>query len=255
MKRLVNELTLRGFSAHTKKAYLRYNKDFLEKSGLRAEYVDREDIKAYLAGLIEAGKAPRTIAQAKSALMFYYNEVLEKGITGIKTPKIGQQLPVFLTQQEVAKLIEAAPSKQSRLMIELLYSTGLRVSELVKLRYEDVNEDGTLRVKEGKGKKERVTVLPKRLMKELKGAGPVFGKGNMTTRNVQAIIKKTAERAGINKKVTPHKLRHSFATHLLEKGTDVRIIQELLGHSNLQTTQIYTHVTKDTIKKVKSPLN
>ncbi len=255
MKRLQTEMTLRGLSPHTKKAYLRYNTQFLKRLGKDAENVTKDDIKAYLATLIDDGKASRTVNLARSALLFYYNEVLERGFTGIRAPKVAQKHPVHLTKEEVASLVQAAPTKQSRLMIELLYACGLRVSELVKLRYDDISSDGTLHVRQGKGGKDRITVIPDSLREQLRGEGFIFGDGTMTTRNVQAIVADASERAGIAKHVTPHVLRHSFATHLLEGGTDVRIIQELLGHANLQTTQIYTHVTRDTIKDVKSPLD
>jgi integrase/recombinase XerD len=136
----------------------------------------------------------------------------------------------------------------------LLYACGLRVSEVVKLRYEDVGTDGTLQVRQAKGQKDRVTVIPSKLKEEIGvGQGFLFGDGSMTTRNVQAVVKRAAETAGLRKDVTPHVLRHSFATHLLEQGESTRVIQELLGHSNLQTTQIYTHVSSEAIRNVNSP--
>ena len=255
MKRLQAEMTLRGMSVHTQKAYLRYNKDFLEVMSLREDEVTKDDVKLYLARCINEGKAARTVGLIRSALLFYYNEVLERGFSNIRSPKIAKSLPKYLTQQEIASLIKAAPTKQSKLMIQLMYACGLRVSELVRLRYEDVSEDGTLTVREGKGQKDRVTVIADSLVKQLRGSGYIFGDGSMSTRNVQAVVKRAAKIAGIDKNVTPHMLRHSFATHLLEQGENIRVIQELLGHSNLQTTQIYTHVSSDAIRKVRSPLD
>lgn len=254
MKRLQTEMTLRGMSQHSQRAYLRYNRQFLQECGLTEEAVTKEDIKTYLAGLINSGRSARTVNLARSAILFHFNEVLEKGFTGIKAPKIAQTHPTYLTPSEVSALIESAATPQSRLMIELMYACGLRVSELVKLHHEDISTDGTLLVREGKGQKDRITVIPDGLRAKLRGTGPIFGDGTMTTRNVQTIVRDAARRAGIRKRVTPHVLRHSFATHLLERGTDIRVIQELLGHSNLQTTQIYTHVSKETIRHVKSPL-
>lgn len=256
MDRLVAELTLRGLSEHTKKAYLRYNKDFLDYAKKQPAAISKDDIKLYLAHLINQGKSPSTVNLARSALLFFYNEVLEQNFTNIKAPKIPQKLPVYLTQEEVANLIEAASSKQSKLIIKLLYACGLRVSEVVKLRYEDVEDDGTLQVRQAKGQKDRVTILPDKLKEEIgEGKGFLFGHQPMTTRNVQALVKRAAKNAGITKTVTPHVLRHSFATHLLEQGENIRVIQELLGHSNLQTTQIYTHVSSEAIRNVKSPFN
>ena len=254
MDRLVAELTLRGLSEHTKKAYLRYNQDFLDYTNKQPAAITKDDIKLYLAQLINQGRSPSTVNLARSALLFFYNEVLEQNFTNIKAPKIPQKLPVYLTQEEVASLIEAAGSKQSKLIIKLLYACGLRVSEVVKLRYEDVEDDGTLQVRQAKGQKDRVTVLPDKLKEEIgEGKGFLFGSEPMTTRNVQALVKRAAKNASISKTVTPHVLRHSFATHLLEQGENIRVIQELLGHSNLQTTQIYTHVSSEAIRNVKSP--
>lgn len=255
MKDLLAEMTLRGMSEHTKKAYLRYNRDFLERMNLEPGQVRKDDIKLYLAQLIDDGKAASTVNLARSALLFYYNDVREQNFTNIKAPKIGKKLPVYLTQEEVSRLIDAAGTRQSALMIKLLYACGLRVSELVKLRFEDVGEDGTLQVRQGKGQKDRVTVIPDSLREVLDGEGFVFGDGSMTTRNVQAVVRRAAKKAGISKHVTPHVLRHSFATHLLEQGENIRVIQELLGHSNLQTTQIYTHVSNEALRNVKSPLD
>lgn len=253
MKQLHAEMMLRGLSEHTQKAYLRYNNafaDFLDKPIQEAQ---REDVKAFLAHMLADKKSAATVQLARSALLFYLNQVLEKDITGVKSPKIAKKLPVYLTQQEVHDLIHAASTQQTRLMIQLLYAAGLRVSELVALRYEDIH-DNTLTVRSGKGQKDRITILPEFLAKQLHGEGYIFGDGTMTTRNVQQLIREAARKAKIRKNVTPHVLRHSFATHLLEQGTDIRVIQELLGHSNLQTTQIYTHVSSETLRNVKSPL-
>jgi integrase/recombinase XerD len=145
----------------------------------------------------------------------------------------------------------------------LLYSTGLRVSELVNLKVEDVNfADKSGWVRHGKGAKDRLFVLSENLANEvqeyLKGKENkyLFSKeGPLTTRNIQKIIKGTKIRAGISKRVTPHTMRHSFATHLLEQGTDIRLIQTMLGHSSLSTTQVYTHVSSDQIKKVANPFD
>ena len=160
-------------------------------------------------------------------------------------------------------MIESADNQKSRLIISLLYSTGLRVSELVNLKVEEVNfADKSGWVRRGKGAKDRLFVLSENLGKELqeylqgKEHKFIFSKETpLTTRNIQKIIKGTKIRAGITKKVTPHTLRHSFATHLLEQGTDIRLIQTMLGHSSLSTTQVYTHVSSEQIKKVANPFD
>jgi len=265
LKNLENELKIRGFSPKTVKSYLFHNKHFLEFIGRPAEDVTEFDIKAYIGHLIsDKNAAPSTVSLVKAALKFYYDELLKKNIVNLKTPKIAKKLPVVLTKEEVKILIDHASSFKAKLMIKLLYSSGMRVSELTTLKTTDLELDKqTAWVRHGKGAKDRLIILSKSVVLDLAsylkdhvGEYVLVGRhGSMTTKYVQMMIHDAAARAGINKKVTPHTLRHSFATHLLESGTDIRIIQELLGHSNLQTTQIYTHVSNEEKRKVKSPLD
>ena len=170
----------------------------------------------------------------------------------------------MLIKEEVRKLIDCAETKKSKLIISMLYSTGLRVSELVNLKREDINfEEKIGKVKKGKGSKDRIFTISENLCKDLnyylqkrKDNKYIFSKDKpLTTRNIQKIVKHLQSKAKINKKITPHTLRHSFATHLLEGGTDIRVIQSLLGHASLNTTQIYTHISTEQIKKVKNPLD
>jgi integrase/recombinase XerD len=178
-------------------------------------------------------------------------------------PKKDSRLPEVLTKDEVRKMIDSADNQKSRLIISLLYSNGLRVSELVNLKVEDINfTDRSGWVRRGKGAKDRIFVIPENLAKEIqeylqgKEHKFIFSKEEpLTTRNIQKIIKGTKIRAGLSKKVTPHTFRHSFATHLLEQGTDIRLIQTMLGHSSLSTTQVYTHVSSEQIRKVANPLD
>ena len=190
---------------------------------------------------------------------------MKKKITDIKTPKIPKSLPSVLTKEEVRKLIEAAGSKKTRIIIELIYSAGLRVSECTNMKVDDIDfNENMISVKSGKGSKDRVTLLSPVTAAHLKKYILTLDKdekylfpgnnGTLSPRNIQKIIQKTAKRAGIKKKTTPHTLRHSFATHLLENGTDIRLIQELLGHSSIATTELYTHISKKQLKSVKSPL-
>lgn len=264
IQKLVNELKLRGYSPKTIEAYLKYNKEFAQFVSERpASQIQIDDIKGYLANLISEREASaRTVNLARSALMFYYNDVLNKGFTNIKTPKIKASLPSVLTKEEVKRLLECAGSEKSRLIMMTLYSSGLRVSELTKLKWKDLElKEKIAWVRSGKGSKDRMIILSELLSKSFnqipKISDYVFsGKnGALTTRNIQKIVHNAAKIAKINKKVTPHTLRHSFATHLLESGNDIRIIQELLGHSNLQTTQIYTHVSSEHKRNVKSPMD
>ncbi|MFH1332188.1 MAG: site-specific tyrosine recombinase/integron integrase [archaeon] len=265
---LETELKLRGFSQQTIKTYIRHNKLFLDYVKKEPSQVTEEDIKNYLAHAISDEKAaPRSIALKKAALKFLYDEMMRKGIVNLKTPKIPKSSPSVLTKEEIKSLIEAAPRDKTRLIMELIYSSGLRVSECVTLKVNDLDLDGKIvRVKSGKGNKDRITILSQTVVNGLrryiltldKNEQYLFpnSKGsNLSVRNIQKLVQKAASKAGIKKNVSPHVLRHSFATHLLEGGTDIRLIQELLGHSQLSTTQIYTHVSREQISRIKSPLD
>ena len=268
LRRLETELKIRGFSPETVKAYLRHNLGFLDFIKKRPDSVSEDDIKAYLAHLISDKKlSASTAALVRSSLLFFYNQVLGKGFLGIKTPKIQRNPPEVLSKDEVKALIDACVNDKSRLLIELLYSSGMRVSECLNLRVEDIDfNENICVVKQGKGKKDRITVLSENLAQSLQdflkkqgfSSGLIFRNKHerpLSVRNAQKIVSGAAKRAGIKKRVTPHKLRHSFATHLLDSGVSIRVIQELLGHSNLQTTQIYTRVSREHIRKVRSPLD
>jgi integrase/recombinase XerD len=262
------ELKLRGFSAQTVKTYMRHNKLFLDYTKKEPRDVNEEDIRKYLAYVISDEKAaPRSVALKKAALKFLYDELMKKGIVNLKTPKIPKSNPSVLTKEEIKALIEAAPRDKTRLIMELIYSSGLRVSECVTLKVNDLDLNSKIiNVKSGKGNKDRITILSDAVVAELrryiltldKNEQYLFpnSKGsNLSVRNIQKLIQKAAIKAGITKKTSPHVLRHSFATHLLEDGTDIRLIQELLGHSQLSTTQIYTHVSREQLSKIKSPLD
>ncbi|MBW2990713.1 tyrosine-type recombinase/integrase [Candidatus Woesearchaeota archaeon] len=268
LKKLETELKIRGFSSETVKAYTRHNKAFLGFIKKTPVSVSEQDLKAYLAYLVSDKKlSSGSVALVRSSLLFFYNQVLGKGFSSIKTPKIQRNPPEVLSKHEIKALLDACVSKKSRLLIELLYSSGMRVSECLDLRIENIDfNERICNVKQGKGRKDRITMLSEQLALSLKAfleekkvsEGLIFmnkqGKA-LSARNVQKIVSSAAKRAGISKNVSPHKLRHSFATHLLDSGVSIRVIQELLGHSNLQTTQIYTRVSRDHIKGVKSPLD
>jgi len=263
LKRLETELRLGRKSEKTIKNYLFFNQKFLDFIKKPVEHIGIDDIKSYVASLDQ--KSTATVALALASLRFYYGKILGKEIfTNIDTPKKEKKLPTVLSKDEIKKLIENADTNKSKLIISFLYSSGLRVSELVNLKVQDINlDERTGAVKSGKGKKDRMFIISEKLSEELKkflsshsSYQYLFSKEKpLTPRNIQKIMKHTAKKAGMNKKITPHTLRHSFATHLLEAGTDIRYIQELLGHSNLNTTQIYTHVSTEELKKIKSPLD
>lgn len=266
MKQLLTELKLRGFSPRTLSTYVYQNQQFLQFCNKKPEAVTTEDVKEYLAYLLSEKKVKATSAAlAKAALKFYYDEVLKRNIIDIKTPKLARTLPEILTKEEVKRLLATLEYTKSRIIVKLLYSSGIRLSECLQLKANDLSLDYKIGwVRGGKGGKDRMFILSEDVCKELKHylkdqkEGLLFpGKNGkwLTPRNIQKIVKAAAQRAGISKEITPHKLRHSFATHLLEAGTDIRIIQELLGHSNLQTTQIYAKVSQEQMRKVKSPLD
>lgn len=267
MQQLITELKLRGSSPHTIENYVRYNRAFLDFIAKPEAAVTEEDIKLFLAKLLSDGRSTATVALVRSALLYYYNEILHKGFSSIRTPKIQKKLPIVLTKEEIVRLFTHTTYEKSLLLMQLLYASGLRVSECLKLRVEDLEPSQRIAwVRGGKGGKDRMVILSEALVRRLLkylarsgiSSGPLFlGRGGrpMRPRNVQKIIRETARRAGIMKPVTPHKLRHSFATHLRESGTDLRVIQELLGHANIATTEIYTHVSSEEKRRVVSPLD
>ena len=268
LKKLETELKLRGFSKQTSRMYLFYNRKFLEFINKDPEEITDDDIKEFLASKISDDLLSNSsVALIKASLKFFYTDMLGKNMSLIKTPKASKKLPVVLTRKEIKDLIDNTENIKHRLLIELLYSTGLRLSECINLQYSNLDlNDGTGWVRLGKGAKDRIFIVSEIFKKDLldyiekKNAG---GKGyifsingrKMSASGIQHAIKVSAERAGIDKSVHVHTLRHSFATHLLENGVDIRKIQKLLGHSNLQTTQIYTQVSNEEIKKIKSPLD
>ncbi len=261
---LKSELKLRGFSPLTVRNYTFFVQKFLEKTNKDHNNLDENDVKLFLSDMFDT-KSKNTIMLAAASLKFYFQQVLKKDLSKIPLPKKERRLPEVLSKEEVLMLINSTDTLKSRLIISLLYSTGLRVSEIVNLKKDELNlNEKTGWVRKGKGSKDRLFVMSSSLAEEIrefmnnkaKDYSYVFSKDKpLTTRNIQKIISGTRQRANINKKVTPHTLRHSFATHLLEQGTDIRIIQAMLGHSSLSTTQVYTHISSDQLKRVKNPFD
>ena len=262
VEKLKIELKLKGFSPLTIKNYCFFVEKFLKFSDKKVEELAEDDVKSYLASMFDT-KSKSTISLAASSIKFFFS-ILGKPMNKISLPKKDKKLPQVLNKEEVKKLLEKSETIKSRLMLSLLYSSGLRVSELVNLKKVDLNlQDKTGWVRKGKGSKDRIFMLSESLCHELKEhcdknpeAVFLFSKDKpLTTRNIQKIIQATAKKANIEKRVTPHTLRHSFATHLLESGVDIRIIQELLGHSSLNTTQLYTHISHEQLRGIKNPLD
>lgn len=268
-KKFRQELVISGYSARTVKMYLCYFNEFARYLKKNAREAERDDIVGFLAEKKEKGNASNaTLALAHAALHFFYHNVLRKKIVEeVKIAKKAKKIPVVLTKEEVRNLIKATQSRRDRLIVEFLYSSGCRVSECVKLQTENMNfKERTASIRGGKGNKDRTVILSKEWLKKIrtyldrkKSKTPfVFSKKNgkpLSSDTIQRIVKEAAKKAGVEKRVTPHTLRHSYATHLLEAGENIRKIQVLLGHSDLSTTQIYTKVSAKELKKVKSPLD
>lgn len=263
LEKLHTELKLRGFSPLTVRNYSFFVDKFIKKTNKPIESLDQEDVRNYLASMFE-DKSKNTIMLAAASLKFFFTEILKKEVGNIKMPKKEKRLPEVLTKEEVSKLLNSAETRKSRLILSLLYSSGLRVSELVNLKPTDISFSENIGwVRGGKGSKDRMFTLSPSLVSELneylkrkENTKYIFSQTEpLTTRNIQKIVKHLRNRAAIQKKVTPHTMRHSFATHLLEAGTDIRMIQALLGHSSLNTTQLYTHISSDQIKKIPNPFD
>lgn len=244
-----------GYSARTIKSYVRCVRE-----------IGEQDLLKFLDELASKGKSSYTLNQYHAAYKLYKNKVLgEKWTAPFPYSKHHQRLPVVLSRAEILKLITVPKNHKHRLLLSLAYGTGLRVSEIVNTRVKDLDlSDLSLIIRSGKGGKDRLTILPDKIVNDLRdmtaGKKPddyIFESergGKLTTRTAQAVFSKALKLAGIKKKATFHSLRHSFATHLLENGVDVRYIKQLLGHASLSTTQLYTKVTNPQLKNIKSPL-
>lgn len=260
-------MRLRNYSPKTRKAYLLYIREYIIFSK-RNKLTNKQDaLEDFLLDKQGRGQSSQTINLALNAVKYFYGEVLKDPVKfDLKFAKRSKKLPIVLSHAEIKRIIDATENAKYRLMIALGYACGLRVSEVVNLKVADLDIDElVIHIKGGKGQKDRISVLPKKLQNDLRniiaGKSPeeiVFNSnrgGKLTTTSLQKMFRKSLAKIVIAKPATFHSLRHSFATHLLENGVDVRCVQELLGHQNIRTTQIYTHVTNPKIKNIKSPLS
>ncbi len=272
---LKESLTLKRFSRRTIKAYTgalrRANNWFVAARGITVDKISAEDARAFFLMLLEElVVSPSLVRQYRFALSYYYRNILHipldlAFLDGLKNDR---HIPTILTREEIARILESIRNVKHRVMIGLLYAAGLRLSELTALRVGDIDlAELTIHVRRGKGRKDRLTVFSASLVEDLRtcisGRGPgqfVFtpagsaeGK-HLSGRTVQKVLEAALHRAGINKKATPHDLRHAFATHLLENGISLRHIQLLLGHKNIATTTLYTRVARPALKGIRSPL-
>jgi len=272
MKKILSEtervLRLRNYSPRTSRAYLFYIRDYIvfcqkDKAGIKNK---QKAVEHFLLDKHNRNQSPQTVNLALSAVKFLYAQVLKNPQkVDLKFVKRIKKLPIVLSRVEIKRILEATNNFKYRLMISLGYACGMRVSEVVKLKVFDLDLDELIvHIKAAKGKKDRISVLAGSLLDDLRNIiadkssnDYVFASnrgGKLTTTSLQKMFRKSLGIAQIKKPATFHSLRHSFATHLLENGTDVRYVQELLGHSNIRTTQIYTQVTNPKLKNIKSPL-
>jgi integrase/recombinase XerD len=267
LKKLEIELKISKNSQYTIRNYLEANKNLLEFCNKKPDEMTEEDLKYFMSEKL-AEKASTSTIMFLSAIRYAYSNILKKDISAnIKRPKKEKRIPVVLSKDEVKLLLGSLVNKKSKLMISMLYACGFRVSELINLKVADLDfENKVGHIKQAKGKKDRIFNIPEFLSSDLKEQVEkqkqenqeflfTSKKGQLTSRNLQKIVKTAIQLAGIKKDIHPHTLRHSFATHLLENGVDIRKIQELLGHTDLSTTQIYTHISTEELRKIKSPFD
>ena len=269
---LERRLKMGGYSRHTIRAYETRIEQFFRRTGCTPAAVRRETIMLYLEEISGSiGLSRSMAAQCISALNHFYRinypRLIPNPAESIRAPRRGKHYPDILSKEEVRLLIEHIPNIKHRFLISLTYSCGLRVSEIVHLQVNDLDFGrGLLHVRSGKGDKDRYVMLSPGLKipyeeyrKEVMVHSWLFPgrcpSEHLSVRSAQAVFNTARDRAGIRKKVSIHSLRHSFATHLLENGTDLRYIQELLGHKSSRTTEIYTHVSRLDIKNIRSPFD
>lgn len=270
LKQAEDEMRVRNFSPRTIKIYLHALKEyFIFLGGDLSIDITRPDhiqIKNLLLAKKEKGCAAQTINLSLNAIKFFYREIIKSlEPVNIYYAKRPGKLPAILSRSDISKLIHATKNIKHKLLIALAYGAGLRVSETINVRVKDIDlHELTLCVKSGKGDRDRMTVFPEKLRNDFSRF--LLGKnmndlvfesergGKLTARTAQKIFQSAILKAQVQKEATFHSLRHSFATHLLENGTDIRFVQELLGHKNIKTTQRYTRVTQPALRNIRSPL-
>ena len=268
-RRMIEDMTVRGFGEKTQSDYIRHVKNFSIFLGRSPDAAVGEDLRLFQLRQRELGVQPPTINSAVAALRFFFTTTCDRPDMAryLRLVKQPQKLPVVLTMDEVLRLLEAAPGPKYKAALAVAYGAGLRVSEVANLKVSDIDSKRMLlRVEQGKGGKDRNGMLSPRLLELLQewwlvgrpaawlfpGRDPLLP---ITTRQLYRAVNDTAVAIGIEKNVSPHTLRHSFATHLLEQGVDIRVIQVALGHSKLETTARYTHVASKVLRDVLSPLD
>ena len=267
-RRMIEDMTVRNFAPKTQHDYIRAVTKLARFLGRSPDTATAEDLRRFQLHLTENRVGAPTINFTVTVLRFFFTMTLDradaiKHLTFVPEPR---KIPVVLSLEEVARLLEAAPGPKYKAALAAAYGAGLRVSEVATLKVSDIDSERMmLRVEQGKGHKDRHAMLAPQLLELLRdwwriarpqvwlfpGQNPV---NPMTTRQINRACHAAADMARITKRVSPHTLRHSFATHLLEQNTDIRMIQILLGHAKLETTALYTHIATNTIRAVMSPL-
>jgi integrase/recombinase XerD len=274
-RRMIEDMTVRNFLEKTQTDYIRHVKNLTAFIGRSPDTATPEDLRRFQLHQTQAGMQTPGINSAVSALRFFFTVTLDRPdlarrLTVVPQPR---KLPMVLSVEEVARLLEAAPGPKYKAALGTAYGAGLRVSEVVALKASDIDSTRMLiRIEQGKGRKDRHAMLSPQLLellrawwREGKRRGAMLPQGwlfpgrnpvtPLSTRQLNRAVHAAAQAAGIRKRVTPHTLRHSFATHLLEQDIDIRVIQVLLGHAKLETTALYTRVATNTIRAVTSPLD
>jgi integrase/recombinase XerD len=273
-QRMLDDMALRKLAPTTQSNYLRAVINFTCFLGRAPDTASPEDLRRYQLHLVKAGTTSISLNAAITALRFFFGATLDRPDALAKMCPVREprKLPVVLSCEEVAQLIEAAGTPKYQAVLSVAYGAGLRASEVVALKVSDIDSTRmTLRIEQGKGRKDRYAMLSPVLLKRLRtwwqvahtqgkmlDGGWLFPGQNpvnpMSTRQFNRICRMAAEAAGIDKRVSPHTLRHSYATHLLEQKVDIRIIQVLLGHKRLETTALYAQVATNVLREVVSPL-
>jgi integrase/recombinase XerD len=273
-QRMLEDMAMRGLRADTQRDYVRVVRSFAAFLGRPPDTATAEDVRRFQVHQRESGVQPPTINCSVSALRFLFTVTLDRPDLSrrLVLARYPRKLPAVLSVEEVGRLLEAAPGIKYKAILGTAYGAGLRVSEVASLKVDDIDSTRMLiRVEQGKGRKDRNAMLSPQLLtllrlwwKEGKRRSVMLPHGwlfpgrsctdPISTRQINRAIHEAAEAAGIRKRVSPHTLRHSFATHLLEQDVDIRVIQVLLGHSKLDTTALYARVATKTIRSVTSPL-
>jgi integrase/recombinase XerD len=268
-RRMIEDMTIRKFAPKTQHDYLQRVKNFAAYLGRSPDTANFEDLRRYQLHLAASGAGVPTLNQTISTLRFFFKVTLGRPDIVERTAFVHEpsKLPVVLSPEEVARLLDAAPSLKYKTALSVAYGAGLRASEVVALKITDIDSQRmVIRVEQGKGRKDRYVMLSPHLLallrvwwKLARPQGWLFPGQNrlnpLTTRQLNRACHAAADSAEIDKRVSLHTLRHSFATHLLEQNIDIRVIQVLLGHAKLDTTALYTRVATKTIQQVMSPLD